>query len=69
MNLLSPAKVFDLLETRNIQGSPKELNMLCLRVGELVELNGEAWVKENRQRLLDEWDYIVREGMIGGTNK
>jgi len=43
--------------------------MLCLRVGELVELNGEAWVKENRQRLLDEWDYIVREGMIGGTNK
>lgn len=66
MNPLSPAKVFDLLKTRNIPGSAKELNMLCMRINELVALNGEAWVKKNRQKLLDEWDYIVRRGIIGG---
>ncbi len=39
--------------------------MLCIRIGELVELNGEDWVKESRQRLLDEWEYIVNQGIIG----
>lgn len=68
MNPLSPAKIFDLLETRDIPGSPKELNMLCVRIGELVELNGEAWVKENRQKLLDEWDYIVGKEIIGDSS-
>jgi hypothetical protein len=68
MNPLSPAEIFDLLETLNIPGSPKELKMLCLRIAELVELNGEVWVKENRQKLLDEWDYIVRKGIIEGNS-
>ncbi len=61
---LSPEKVFRLLGTQHIKGSDKELKMLCLRIGELVELNGEDWVKESRQSLLDEWEYIVAQGII-----
>jgi hypothetical protein len=41
------------------------LEKLCIRIRDLVESNGEDWVKENRQELLFEWEYIVREGIIG----
>ncbi len=62
---LSLEKVYALLGTRRIQGSAKELDMLCIRLGELVELNGEDWVTENRQNLLDQWEYALSKGMIG----
>lgn len=58
-------KVFDLLGTQQIPGSEKELEVLCIRIGELFELNGDKWVKENRQRLLVEWNYVVCSGAIG----
>ena len=58
-------KVFDLLGTQQIPGSEKELEVLCIRIGELFELNGDKWVKENRQRLLVEWNYVVCSGTIG----
>ena len=64
MTELSLEKVLSLLGAQHIKGSDKELNMLCIRIGELVELNGEEWVKESRQTLLDEWEYIVRQGII-----
>ena len=64
MGDLSLEKVFSLLGTQHIRGSEKELKMLCIRIGELVELNGEDWVKESRQTLLDEWEYIVNQGII-----
>jgi hypothetical protein len=56
--------VFKLLGTQNIPGSPKELEILCTRISELVELNGEDWIRENRQKLIDEWYYIIRQGII-----
>ena len=62
---LSLEKVVTLLGTQDIKGSDKELKMLCIRISELVESNGEAWVKESRQTLLDEWEYIVNQGIIG----
>ena len=65
MNLLSLEKVFDLLGNRQIPGSAKELEKLCIRIRELVDANGEDWVRENRHELLLEWDYIVRQGIIG----
>ena len=65
MNELSLEKVFDLLGQSEIPGSEKELKKLCIRIRELVESNGEDWVSENRQKLLMEWEYIVREGIIG----
>jgi hypothetical protein len=65
MNELSLEKVFDLLGNSEIPGSGKELEKLCIRVRELVESNGEDWVKAHRQDLLLEWNYIVRQGIIG----
>ena len=62
---LSLEKVLNLLGAQHIKGSEKELKMLCIRIGELVELNGEEWVKESRQTLLDEWEFIVSQGIIG----
>ena len=48
-------EVYTLMETREIPGTPKELEILCIRIRELREKNGENWIKENRSRLLQEW--------------
>jgi hypothetical protein len=64
MKTLNLEKVFTLLGTRDIPGSEKELKILRTRLTELVQLNGEKWVEENRQKLLDEWMYIVRQAVI-----
>ena len=64
MKTLNLKKVYTLLGTRDIPGSEKELKILCTRITELVQLNGEKWVEESRQKLLDEWTYIVRQGVI-----
>ncbi len=56
--------VFKLLGTQNIPGSPKELEILCVRISELVEINGQDWIRQNRQNLIDEWYYIIRQGII-----
>jgi hypothetical protein len=56
--------VYKLLGTQNIPGSPKELEILSIRITELVLLNGEQWIRDNRQKLIDEWYYIVRQGII-----
>ena len=64
MKPLALETVFKLLGTQNIPGSRQELKILCIRISELVELNGEAWIRENRQKLIDEWYYIVRQGII-----
>ena len=64
MKPLSLQMVFKLLGTQNIPGSPQELKILCIRISELVELNGEGWIRENRQKLIDEWYYIVRQGIL-----
>jgi len=61
---LNLKKVCALLGTRDIPGSEKELEILCTRITELVELNGEKWVVENRQKLLDQWIYIVQQAII-----
>ena len=62
---VSLEKLYELLETRDIPGSERELQKLCIRIRELIELNGEDWVKDNRVKLLFEWDYAVRQGIIG----
>ena len=64
MNELSLDEVCDLLDAREIPGSADELKKLCIRIRELVELNGKDWVRANRQKLLDDWGYIVRQGLM-----
>ncbi len=56
--------IYKLLGTHNIPGSPQELEILSIRITELVQANGEQWVRKNRQKLIDEWYYIVRQGII-----
>ena len=53
-------KLYDLLGTRDIPGKPEELKILCTRIKELLEMNGEPWIRENRQKLLSEWEYALR---------
>ena len=64
MKTLPQETVYDLLGTRSIPGTPEELRKLCLRIGELVDMNGEDWVIENRDRLLREWTFAVRQGLL-----
>jgi hypothetical protein len=44
-------KVHELLGTTEVPGNEKELQVLCIRMGELLELNGEQWIRENRSML------------------
>ncbi len=57
-------EVLTLLDQKNIAGSPAELEILCTRIGDLVRMNGETWVTANRERLLREWETILRMKMI-----
>jgi hypothetical protein len=53
-----------LLGRERIDGTAQELEVLCIRMGDLVRLNGEAWVVANRDRLLREWKTILQKQMI-----
>ncbi len=57
-------KVLALLGKDQIAGSPAELEVLCTRIDDLVRLNGEDWVATNRERLLREWETILRMKLI-----
>ncbi len=57
-------KVLEILGREAVDGSPAELEVLCTRIGELVRINGEDWVKANRERLLSEWDTILKMKLI-----
>lgn len=59
MGMLSPEKVRELLGTTAIPGNEKELQVLAVRLGELLELNGEDWIRANRRMLLDQWQRVV----------
>lgn len=57
-------EVQTLLGRERIDGTAQELEVLCTRMGDLVRLNGEAWVVANRDRLLREWETILQKKMI-----
>ena len=59
MQALPLEKVFDLLGTTAVPGNPKELKALCVRLAELLDLNGEQWIRDHRQKLLDQWKNAV----------
>lgn len=64
MKALSLEKVQELLGTVEIPGNSRELAVLRTRLGELLDLNGEGWVLENRRMLLDQWRQVVDMGTI-----
>jgi hypothetical protein len=59
MGMLLLEKVRELLGTTAIPGNEKELQVLAVRLGELLELNGEDWIRANRRMLLDQWQRVV----------
>jgi hypothetical protein len=59
MGALSLEKVCELLGTTEIPGNAKELAVLSIRMGELLELNGADWIREHRQMLLEQWRWVV----------
>ena len=65
MGALSMEKVGELLGTTDLAGNAQERQVLAVRIAELVELNGEEWVRENRRMLLDQWRRVVELKTIG----
>jgi hypothetical protein len=65
MGPLSLERVRELLGTEEIPGSAKEHVVLSARMGELLELNGEQWVRANRRLLLEQWQRVVELKTIG----
>lgn len=53
-------EVAALLGRKQIPGSPQEREVLCTRIADLARNNGVAWVEANRDRLLREWETILR---------
>ena len=60
---ITEQELFDLLGSREIPGGAEALQILCIRVGELVAMNGEEWVRANRGRLLEEWQCVLDMGL------
>jgi hypothetical protein len=59
MGALSLEKVCELLGTTEIPGDTREIQALCIRMGELLELNGADWIREHRQMLMEQWRCVV----------
>jgi hypothetical protein len=59
MGVLSLEMLCELLGTTELPGNAKELQVLAARMGELLELNGEAWVRANRAMLMEQWRRVV----------
>jgi hypothetical protein len=59
MVALSLEKVCELLGTTELPGNERELEVLRTRMAELLDLNGEDWIRENRGMLLEQWHRVV----------
>jgi hypothetical protein len=53
-----------LLGRNDLPGTPEELAVLGARLEDLIRLNGEQWVLDNRRKLLSEWEFIVARRII-----
>ena len=60
---MSVKKLFDIFETDEIPGTRKELEILAIRIEELIRLNGEDWVRKNQKTLLNQWDFALKQGI------
>ena len=59
MQELSTDQLKVLLKASHIEGTPEQVRLLAIRVGELCRLNGREWVKANSGSLLDQWRQVV----------
>ena len=59
MKELTVKQLQELLNTAHIRGTPDQIRMLAIRVGELNALNGREWIAENAPKLLAQWDMVL----------
>ncbi|UCE83436.1 MAG: hypothetical protein JSV47_02560 [Deltaproteobacteria bacterium] len=57
--LISLEKTYELLGWEKLPGDKEDLLFLRMWLQEIVEEKGEAWVKEHREFLRNEWDYVL----------
>lgn len=58
---LSLEDVYNLFEVKSLPGNEANLKTLVRWTNELVQEKGLEYVKTNRVRLLEQWEYIVTE--------
>ena len=59
MKLQDQEALFRLLRTREVPGTPEQLELFCIRLEELAEINGREWVFRHRERLLKQWAVAI----------
>ena len=57
--LISLEKTYELLGWEKLPGDKEDLLFLRMWLQEIVEEKGEEWVKEHREFLRNEWDYVL----------
>ncbi|MGD8372951.1 MAG: hypothetical protein PVF76_01710 [Syntrophobacterales bacterium] len=57
--LISLEKTYELLGWEKLPGDKEDLLFLRMWLQEIVEEKGEDWVKEHREFLRNEWDYVL----------
>jgi hypothetical protein len=60
-------RLYTYLGTREIPGEPEALERLATRLEELAAMNGENWVRANRQILLMQWQMALRHPLAEGA--
>lgn len=60
-------RLYAYLGTRDIPGEPEALARLATRLDELAAMNGENWVRANRQVLLTQWRMALRHPLSEGA--
>ena len=57
---LSLTDVMNLLDVQNMAGTPGQLERLRKWIESLVELRGNAFVREHRRSLLNKWELHMK---------
>ncbi len=60
MTRLSLEEVMNLLSVDAVNGTPKQVERLRKWIENLIEKRGNAFVSENRQNLLDQWEQHMK---------
>jgi hypothetical protein len=60
MTRLSLKDVMDLLGVEAINGTPRQVERFRRWIEIMVEKRGTSFVSENKCRLLDEWDQLLK---------
>jgi hypothetical protein len=60
--LITLEKAKELLGVTDLPGTPQEIKRMLRATDELIKDHGEQWIRDNRSRLVWEWEWIVGSG-------